>query len=147
MCSSVINLVNRNGRLLMSIDEELTNTDKSNLIMNFLNQKDRIISFYMTFLLFIYWDKGLTVMKVSGFFVFNSIILDPSCLVVILSQLSFSPYIANLTRWYRFLLYNIWTMWPFMVTETTQLLIQSICHLEIGLMKLPLGRCVHFQPL
>lgn len=99
MCSSVINLVNRNGRLLMSVDEELTNTDKSNLMLNFLNQKDRIISFYMTFLLsFIYWDKGLTVMKVSAFFVFNSIILDPSCVVVILSQLSFSPYIAKLTR-------------------------------------------------
>ncbi|XP_062859432.1 uncharacterized protein LOC134321553 [Trichomycterus rosablanca] len=46
--------------------------------------------------------------------------------VVLDNQLTFSPYIANMTRSCRFLLYNIRKIRPFLSREATQILVQSL---------------------
>ncbi|KAK3541957.1 hypothetical protein QTP86_008151 [Hemibagrus guttatus] len=42
------------------------------------------------------------------------------------NQLSFSSHVTNVTRSCRFLLYNIRRIWPFLSTQATQVLVQSL---------------------
>ncbi|KAK3517451.1 hypothetical protein QTP70_011638 [Hemibagrus guttatus] len=42
------------------------------------------------------------------------------------NQLSFSSHVTNVTRSCRFLLYNIRSIWPFLSTQATQVLVQSL---------------------
>ncbi|KAK3570111.1 hypothetical protein QTP86_011319 [Hemibagrus guttatus] len=56
------------------------------------------------------------------------------------NQLSFSSHVTNVTRSCRFLLYNIRRIRPFLSTQATQVLVQSLVISEIGLLQLSSGR-------
>ncbi|KAK3568495.1 hypothetical protein QTP86_008640 [Hemibagrus guttatus] len=61
----------------------------------------------------------------------NNSMISPSATahnlgVITVNQLSFSFHVANVTRSYRFLLYNIRRIQPFLSTQATQVLVQSL---------------------